>query len=187
MLGYLALAAVAVLAAGCGSTVATTSGGSAKLADFHNQFVEFRYPTAWAAAEPDVATTLHFHPIVYLSAQPTGNPCRTTGSETACTWPIRHLRAGGVLIVWENRGYPGWTLRSMPGRPLRVGGRPARLHVSHPGICRAIGADETIDVAIARALNGNWTALTACLRRPNVAANEREVDALLASTRFNTP
>lgn len=183
------LGAVAIVAAGCGSAVGT--GGAATptraLADFHNAFLEFRYPASWAAAQPDVDGTLHFHPMLYLSEQPTRNPCQTTTDGTSCGWPIVRLRPGRVLIVWENRGSPGWSLRSTPGVPLSVGGRPARRHVSRPGPCAAIGADETIEVAIARPLADNWTALTACLRAPNLADSERAVDALLASTKFNAP
>ena len=97
------------------------------------------------------------------------------------------LRRGGVLVVVENRGYPGWTLDSMPGSPTRIGGRPARRAVSRPGTCAEIGADETVEIAIARPLSGNWTAVTACLRAPNLAANARSLDALLASIHFKTP
>jgi hypothetical protein len=56
--------------------------------------------------------------------------------------------------------------------------------VTKPGLCRTIGADETIAVEIERPLADNWTAFTACLRGPGLAAGERDVNALLASTRF---
>lgn len=183
------VAAVAVVGAGCGSAARVPAAATppSPRASFHNAFLEFRYPTSWAAAQPDVEGTLHFHPMLYLSAQPTRNPCRTTSNGTACAWPVARLRPGGVLIVWENRGYPGWSLRSAPGVTLQVGGRPARRRVSRPGSCAAIGADETIEVAIARPLAGNWTAVTACLRAPNLADSERDVDALLASTKFTAP
>jgi hypothetical protein len=178
---------LSALAAGCGSATTATTDAPAKLSDFRNGFVTLKYPTAWAAAEPRVTGTLHVHPILYLSGQPTGNPCRTAGAVTSCGWPISRLRRGGVLIVWENRGYPGWRLASMPGTAVRVGGRPARRLVTRPGICRAVGADETIEVAIARPLRDNWTAVTACLRAPDLAASEQELEAVLASTRFTAP
>ncbi len=126
--------------------------------------------------------------MLYLSVQPTKNPCEITGSGTTCGWPVSKLRPGGVLVVWENRGYPGWSLASSPGRPTQVGGRNARKLVSRPGACSEIGADETVQVAIARpGMSGNWTAVTACLRGPNLVANEQALDALLASTRFKAP
>jgi hypothetical protein len=123
--------------------------------------------------------------MLYLSSQPVRQPCRTHGSTTVCGWPLARLQPGGTLIVWENRGAPGWTLRTAPGRPLRVGGRAARQAVFKPGECVAIGADETIEVAIERPVPDNWTAFTACLRGPGLTASEHDVAALLASTRFN--
>jgi hypothetical protein len=183
----LVLVAVAAAAsAGCGST-AKAPAHAARLTEFQNSFVQFRYPTAWAAAQPN-ASSLHFHPMLYLSVQPTRNPCESTVNEQRCGWPVAKLRPGGVLVVWENRGFPGWSLASAPGTPTHVGGREARRLVSRPGSCAAIGADETVQVAIERpAISGNWTAVTACLRGPNLAANEQQLDAVLASTRFRAP
>ena len=178
----------AAASAGCGSTTTAAPAHGAKLTNFQNSFVEFRYPTAWDAAQPDTSARLHFHPMLYLSVQPTKDPCRSAGDETTCGWPVSRLRPGGVLVVWENRGYPGWSLASTPGAPTHVGGRSARKLVSRPGACRAIDADETVQVEIERpGMSGNWTAVTACLRNPNLVANEQALAALLASTRFKAP
>jgi hypothetical protein len=182
----LLLAAVVAVAAGCGASSAST-GTAAALESFDNDFVQFSYPSTWAASEPTTSGALHVHPMIYLSVQRTGDPCRTQGASTTCGWPVRRLRPGGVLIVWENRGSPGWTLGSMPGTPLTVGGRPARRSVSKPGACATIGADESVEIAIARPMPANWTAVTACLRQPNLAASERELEAVLASTKFKAP
>jgi hypothetical protein len=178
---------VVVLAVVSAGGCAAASRGPSSSGAFHNGFVELRYPSAWRAVEPAVSPELHVRPLLYLSVQPTRNPCRTSGTVTSCGWPVRRLRRGGLLIVWENRGYPGWSLASAPGRRLRVGGREARLLVSHRGVCSAIGADETIAVAIARPLAGNWTAFTACLRGPGLPKLERDVERVLASTRFVSP
>jgi hypothetical protein len=182
------VAVVAAASTGCGSTATVSAPAhAAKLTEFQNSFVRFRHPAAWAAAEPK-ASALHFHPMLYLGVQPTRNPCATTTNEVRCGWPVSELRPGGVLVVWENRGYPGWTLASARGASTHVGGRAARRLVSRPGACAAIGADETVQVAIKRpGMDGNWTAITACLRAPKLAANERQLDALLASTRFRAP
>jgi hypothetical protein len=177
--------AVAVFAAGCGAAGGTVHG-SVAAASFRNDFLAFRHPMAWRPASYSTAETLHFHPIIYLSSQPTHDPCRQHASETACGWPVSSLRPGGVLIVWENRGFPGWSLASEPGTPRRIGGRPGKENVSRPGECAAIGADETIELAIKRPVPYNWTAFTACLRTPT-AATEQQINALLASTRFLAP
>lgn len=184
------------LTAGCGtastraparstSTDATGRGGA--VAGFRNNYLAFRYPSGWQPFQFQITGTLHFHPMVYVSTQPGRNPCRQSPTGTVCGWPIDRLRPNGVLIVWENRGYPGWSLASVPGRALRVGGRSARSVTARTGVCSAIGADETVEVAIQRPVPENWTAFTACLRGPDLSAGERAVDALLASTHFLAP
>jgi hypothetical protein len=183
-------AACGVLAVVAGSLAvwSAASPGAAGLQTYRNEFATFKYPAAWA---PSVFTerTLHFHPMVYLSTQPTHDPCRTTssaggGKTTACSWPVGRLAPGGVGVLVENRGGPGVTLASFAGQPMRIGGRSARVSTQKPGTCRALGADATVSVTIARPLSSNWTALQACLRGPNLAARERQVRALLSSMRF---
>jgi hypothetical protein len=177
-------AALVLILAGCGSThSASRSTGLT----FRNDFLVFGYPPGWKPTVPQITRALHFDPMVYVSSQPVRPPCRTRGSVTACGWPLDRLRRGGALLVWENRGAPGWSLRTAAGAPVRVGGRKAKRAVDRPGACAAIGADETIQVAIARPLPENWTAFTACLKGPGLAAGEREVDAVLASTHFLQP
>jgi hypothetical protein len=178
----LVVALAAVTAGGCGAA----TKAPASRADFSNGFVRLSYPPSWIA-RPGGAGELHNHPMLYLSPQPTGNPCRTTGLVTSCGWPLASLQPGGVLVVWQNRGYPGWSIRSAPGRALLVGGRRARVQTSRPGTCAAIHADETISVAIERPLPGNWTSVTACLRGPALGRLEREIEAMLASARFDSP
>ena len=181
------LAAVAVVSAGCGSAAPRTGGGGSAVSAFHNSFLAFSYPTAWKPFVFQITGTLHFHPMLYLSSQPAHQPCHEQGSATVCGWPVDRLRPGGALVVWENRGAPNWTLASVPGADVHIGGRRAKREVSRPGLCAAIGADETIEATIARATPGNWTDFTACLRGPGLAASERRIDALLASTRFLAP
>jgi hypothetical protein len=178
-----ALVFVLAAAAGCGSK-SHGSAASAGQRSFHNGFLVFGYPAGWKPFVFDISGTLHFAPMVYVSSQPAHSPCHTAASVTTCGWPLDRLRPGGALVVWENRGAPGWSLRSMSGTPTRIGGRRAKRTVTKPGACGAIGADETIAVEIERPLPDNWTAFTACLKGPGLAAGERAVDALLASTRF---
>jgi hypothetical protein len=184
------------LTAGCGagstskaarSPSAAATGHGATVASFRNDYLVFRYPARWKPFQFQVSGTLHFHPMVYVSTQASRNPCQQSPMGTECGWPVDRLLPNGVLIVWENRGYPGWSLASVPGKALRVGGRSARSAIARPGACSAIGADETVQVAIQRPLPENWTAFTACLRGPDLSAAEHEIDALLASTRFLAP
>jgi hypothetical protein len=183
----LAVLAAAVACAGCAASGHPTSAAQATKATFRNDFVAFSYPGAWKTLQFQITGTLHFDPMLYLSTQPGHNPCRQSGSATTCGWPVDRLRPNSVLVAWENKGWPGWTLTSQPGTSLRVGGRPARQQVVRPGACGAIGADETVTVEVARPVSSSWTAVTACLRGPNLAAQEKEVARVLASTRFLKP
>jgi hypothetical protein len=181
-----ALAALVLAAAGCNSASPRVAADRTA-PEFRNSFLAFTHPAAWKPFVFPVGGTLHFKPMLYLSSQPAHAPCRTKASETVCTWPVDRLQPGGAVILWENGGAPNWSLSTAPGSPFRVGGRAAKRRVSRPGPCRSIGADETIDVAIERPLADNYTAFTACLKGPGLAAAERRVDALLASTRFLAP
>ena len=189
------LATCGVLAVVAGSvavwTAASPGAKPSGLQTYRNSFLTFTYPAAWA---PSVFTeqTLHFHPMVYLSTQPTHDPCRTTasalgGSTTTCGWPVGRLAPGGVVVALENRGQPVFSLANFAGAPTRIGGRPAKVSTQRPGSCRALGGEATVSVAIARPLASNWTALDACLRGPNLAEQERQVRALLSSMRFLQP
>ena len=182
----LALVVIVATVAGCGSAT-KASGSSGALATFRNHFLVFGYPPVWKPAVFKITGALHFSPMVYLSSQPVHHPCHSQQLATVCGWPVDRLRPGGTLIVWENRGFPGWSLRTTQGRSLRIGGRPAKQTVTRPGQCAAIGADETIAVEIERPIPDNWTAFTACLRGPGLASAVRQVDALLASTKFVAP
>ena len=160
------------------------------LTTYRNSFVTFQYPSTWSTSVWK-SSVLHFDPMVYLSTQATHNPCRTSsaggGTSTTCGWPVNRLAPGGVVLRWENRGYPGASVSSFPGAKARIDGRNARLSTQRPGSCGTLGADETISVAIARPLQSNWTAFDACLRGPNLAEQERQIRALLRSTRFLAP
>jgi hypothetical protein len=182
-----AFAAAALLPASCGSATPKASGSSSAVAEFRNGYLAFRRPTAWKPFVFKNRGALHFDPMLYLSSQPAHPPCRTNAAETVCGWPVDRLLPGGALVVWENRGAPNWSLASLPGADVRIGGRDAKRTVSRPGKCAAIGADETIEATIERPMPDNWTAFTACLRGPGLAASERRIDALLGSTRFLAP
>lgn len=170
---------------------ATPSGQQPSAGVFRNDFVTFRYPASWSA-RVWTEGALHFQPMVYLSTERVQHdPCQTSttpsGKTITCGSPIDRLAPGGVLVVWENQGYPGASVARFPGASMRVGGRAARLSVHRPGSCRRVGADETMSVAIARPLADNWTQVDACLRGPKLKLLEQQLRAVLASTRFLNP
>jgi hypothetical protein len=177
---------------GCGGSSpapTTTMTPPTSLTTFRNAYLEFRHPQDWKPLTFRIPPTmLHFDPMLYLSTQPGHNPCRQAGNVTSCGWPVDHLAPGGVLVMVENEGFPGLMLPKRTGTSLRLDGRPAKRVVTRPGDCRTIGADETVSIEIARPqVADNLTSVTACLRGPNLVDHERELDALLASTRFLQP
>jgi len=187
------LACLAALAGVLAAWSAASPRSKPALATYRNSFVTFQYPAAWSrGAWRTPQQALHFDPMVFLSTQPTHDPCTTStalggGTSITCGWPVSRLAPGGVVLRWENRGSPGVSLASFPGLSTRVGGRSAKLSTRLPGSCGGLGAQAAISVAIARPLASNWTAFEACLRGPNLAVHMRQVRALLASARFLAP
>jgi hypothetical protein len=184
LLAIAAIAGATAVATACGGGGTAQVAKDPPLAKYSNGFLSFSHPAAWQASPFRWTGELHFQPMLYVSTQPVHDPCRTKGDATVCAWPVHRLQPDGVLITWENRGAPAWSLDSQPGSVLQVGGRSAKRLATRPGDCSAIGGDLTIEVAIAQPQPDNWTEATACLRGPDLAENESRVDALLASTQF---
>jgi hypothetical protein len=185
LLCALAILALASVTTACGGgSDAQAAPKDAPLATYTGSGLSFSYPSAWTASKPTLPTVaLHFNPLVYLSTQPVHAPCTTKGDTTSCDFPVDHLQPGGVLVTWETNGLPAMGLG--PGRQMQVGGHPAVRQEKAGGECSKIGADRTIDVAIAtHPLPSALTYFTACLRGPGLADGEKAVDALLASTTF---
>lgn len=180
-----ALALLVVSTSGCGGGDAHAAAKKdPPLVKYSRSFLSFTHPAAWKTSTPR-SGGLHFNPLVYLSTQPVHDPCTTTGNDTTCGFPVSQLQPGGVLVSWLYGGPPAFTLG--PGKQIRVGGRPASLVDRAGGMCRQIGADRTIDVTIElRPLPSSLLQFTACLRGPGMAQSGAAVDALLASTEFDT-
>jgi hypothetical protein len=177
--------AAAALVVAAGAAPSPSPAGASAVATYRGAFLSFRHPAAWTPYVFPRAQTLHTQQLVDLSTEPARNPCVSVPMGQSCGWPIDRLGPGDVLVVWQNEGYPGWSLATAQGSRLTVGGRPARRIASKPGECSAVGADETISVEIARADPGTLTSVLACLRGPNLARAEARFAAVLATTRFH--
>jgi hypothetical protein len=185
--GAAALVTLVALASGCGggADAQVAAKTNPTLVTYSNSLLSFSHPATWKAYPFRWAGELHFSPMVYLSTQPVHDPCSTKGNATSCGFPVGQLRPGGVLVTWNASGPPAFALG--PGTRVRVGGHAARRVETAGGICGRIGADKTIDVRIQTSpLPSPLTALTACLRGPGLAQAEQSVDALLASTQFQS-
>lgn len=161
------------------------------LARFDRDGVSFLYPASWRAYTWPVTSTVS-EPIVYLSTASQTSPCVTTGSATVCGAPLKHLEPSGVLIWWFTSS-PDWIGR-IPGVHTKIGGRPATLYSGTPNDmldlgCKRLGGQREITALVTAAVDANNVgsafAVSACFRGPNIAANQRRVEALLASTSFH--
>jgi hypothetical protein len=181
------IVATAALASACGggSGTAKAAADPPELVTYRGGGLTFRHPAAWTAYPFRWAGELHFRPLVYLSTQPVHNPCSTHGNTTSCGLPVRRLRPGGVLVVWQVNGIPA--MRLGQGARIRVGGHAATRVVTSSGVCKKVGADRTIQVVVETSPTPSpLTYFTACLRGPNLAQNERRVDDLLVSARISS-
>lgn len=179
-----AIAALALVTSGCGGgSDAQAAPKDPPLVKYSSSSLTFTYPATWKAYPFRWSSELHFRPLVYLSTQPVHDPCATEGNTTTCGFPVQSLEPGGVLVTWNASNPPALGLG--PGEQVRVGGRPARRVDTGAGICRSIGADQTIDVLVeTQPLPSTLTEFTACLRGPGLEQNVKRVDALLASTKL---
>ena len=185
LMGAAALVALVAVTSGCGGGTEAQAAGKTdpELVTYSNPLLSFSHPAAWKAYPFRWGGELHFRPMVYLSTQPVQDPCSTKGNTTSCGFPVKRLEPGGVLVTWNASSPPAMALG--PGSRMRVDGREARRVDTAGGMCRSIGADRTINVLIAtRPLPSTPTEFTACLRGPDLAQEEKGVEALLASTKF---
>src|SRR5262249_12122292 len=161
------------------------------LAHYSDTHLSFDYPSSWKVSHYDDWVSPHEAKLVYLSTEPTHDPCVRSGNTITCGDPISSLRSGGVLVAWAELGFPGWNLNWEKGSPLQIDRLPAKLDVlqlpaADPRVqgCIQMGGDESVLAWVARRAQSNAYALSACLRSPNVGRAESEVKALLESTRF---
>ncbi len=183
LLAIAAIAPAVAVTTACGGGTDAQAAKDPAAAKYANSFLSFSHPAAWKAYPFRWGGELHFRPMVYLSTQPVQDPCSTKRNTTSCGFPVGQLQPGGVLVTWNASNPPA--LRLGPGSRLQVDGREARRVDTAGGICHSIGADRTVDVLIqTRPLPSTLTEMTACLRGPGVAQEEKSVDALLASTKF---
>lgn len=180
-----ALVVVGVVTSGCGGGPDAQAAGKAdpQLVEYSNSVLSFSHPASWKEYPFRWAGELHFRPTVYLSTQPVHDPCSTRGNTTSCGFPVGQLQPGGVLVTWNASNPPAMGVG--PGTPTKVDGREARRVDADGGICRSIGADRTVDVLIQTSpLPSTLTEMTACLRGPGLAQEEKSLNALLASTKL---
>jgi hypothetical protein len=177
-----------------GAAAGAAGAGSGPLTSFSLDGLSFRHPAAWRVQTFDDVS--HWNPggsrtIAYLSPLALSDPCRPVTGGVACTFPIATLPPRGVLVQWSQDGNrPGFGLRSLRGGVrASIGGHPARVKVSRPGPCGAIGGEQTIHALIAAGASSGagFYDLAVCLRGPGLVRAAGLARAMLASVRIAAP
>jgi hypothetical protein len=140
------LAATAVpvaLATGCASAMnarpaAAVGARAAPNGSFSAMGLSFRYPAAWRFVRPRVGLSDFPALIVYLSTSRLSGICVASASpgRTAetCSYPIRVLPPGGVLVRWNANALPNWR---MPKANTTVAGHRAVESRTRSGCARS--------------------------------------------------
>lgn len=179
---FLLVVLLATLPAGCAFGRSSQPAGTAKhhrnhaaprdtlelvrLATYRGHGITFRYPASWRYRRRGFRSMMT-SPVVDLATQPTRNPC----FEHRCWFPVRHLRPGGVVAMWEiGGGMIDPAYRPAPGIRVKI----------LRGGCRALGGEEEL---LARLVlrGGRIYDAAACLRGPGLVEHDREVRLMFAS------
>ena len=181
-----------------GTSTGPAAGTSRATVRFTGRTLAFDYPAGWHTQRFDYPLT--FDPdaevVPFISSDPMRDACRAEdgaspgpGVSLTCGWPLDRLSDGGVLLTWWVTTGDARGPSLLPGTPVVVGGRPASLRADRPGICRSLGATETITVDVpspappARTYN-----LTACVRGTGraLAVAEQQVLDVLGTVAFRS-
>ena len=188
------LAATAVpvaLTAGCASTTgarpaAAVEARAAPTSRFSAMGLSFRYPAAWRSVTPRAGLSDFPALIVYLSTSRLSGTCVASASPgriaETCTYPIRVLPSGGVLVRWNANSIPNWR---MPKATTTVAGHGAVESRARGSWCAVLGGTETITVMIPRAGPGKWYQMDACLHGPGLPRQEAQISSMLRSVRIS--
>jgi hypothetical protein len=162
-----------------GLLAAALASSGAHYARFSAGALSFRYPSSWHV-QPEHVAGPHWRVIAEVGTDPMHSRCVVTSTSKECTWPVERLSAGGAFVeVSELRLPPAHGVLRWP---MRIGGRPATVSRSQPGVCSAVGADESI-VANVQSRRGVMVQLVACLRGPGLTRGRAQVLSVLRSLR----
>jgi hypothetical protein len=181
----IAMAGLSGLASGQPSVRRSSAHAStARLKSFGGLGVSFRYPAAWRS-ETDADDMSSFSTlIVYLSNMRLYPPCVTSQIKKViyktCQPPISQLARGSFLAEWSAGASPLWRFSQVKGKPLRVGGRRAKLLVTKTP---CLGGNTSIAVVV-RNDSANSYDFDVCIKGPGARRVERQVTALLKTVRF---
>lgn len=184
------LAAVA-LAACVGSPSTASVAGTplpAGFATFHESGLVFEYPAAWRVFHYSEVSSFS-NLIAYLATVDVPDPCTRSANETSCSSNYR-LDPDSLVVTVRNNGNP--TFDILQGRPpgaqaMTIGGLPAYVE---PESAQVLGSGADVGVVWTLSMPGsvdNFYTISADIRGPDTARLRGEVDALVASVRYDPP
>jgi hypothetical protein len=151
--------------------------------------LQMDYPAAWREFHYEVISSFS-NVIAYLGTVEMQDPCTRTATSITCDNGF-HLPPGGIVVVVEDRGFPGYDILTNPmdegrGVLLRVAGLPARRALTGPN--QATGADQVLVWWISKPGSvDNYYSVTAYLRGPDVVVETAQVDAMVTGLRYDQP
>jgi hypothetical protein len=187
-----ATAVPVALTVGCASATSTRPAAAvearaAPTSSFSAMGLSFRYPAAWRSVTPRAGLSDFPALIVYLSTSRLSGTCVASASPgriaETCTYPIRVLPPGGVLVRWNANSVPNWR---MPKATTTVAGHGAVESRARGDWCAVLGGTETITVMIPHAGPGKWYQMDACLHGPGLPRQEAQISSMLRSVRINS-
>lgn len=156
-----------LLSSGMPAVAQSSTLAGAGLRTFSDATISFSYPSSWHA-ESTPYWGGGVLPLAYVSNLPLHRVC---ANDPRCRLPLKVLPPNSVLTEWMSRAFFGWTLAGTPGKPLYVGGLPARLQVLKPqsGFCprRTV---TMLKAVIDSGFPNNWYEFYACLSGPKLNA-----------------
>lgn len=201
------VALLALSAAGCASaagTPVTTDSMSGEVSQdpggvsasgmrtFNESGLVFDYPASWREFHGQSVSSFSSL-IAYLGTVPVDASCSSKpsngGVETTCGEHFQ-LVSNSLAVAVRANGFPNFSVLNVPAGALSmvIGGLPGYQEVgpSPPG--DPSGAETVVTTTIAHpALIDNYYTITASLRGPDVAPMRTQLDALIASLRFDPP
>jgi hypothetical protein len=154
------------------------------LSHFADHGIAFDYPASWQTYETKYRG-LNWIPLVYIGSQPLREPCVSTPNSLSCSWPVDALNENSVVASWAVIGLPSFGRKKKHRLPrhntIRINGTRVRFYITRPG-CAQIGGDELITLGAPYPISADFAA---CLRGPRLDLVEKQVFAMLRSTKFS--
>ncbi len=158
------------------------------LARFDEGGLVFWYPASWREFHYQVPSTMSTL-IAYLATVDVPEPCTRSANEIACSERY-HLVPGSLVVTVQENGWPDFDMldhRPADATALTVGGLPAYVETTTSDASH-VGAERTVTWTLSRPGSvDNYYTIQVQLAGPDVAVVRAQLDALIASVRYDPP